>query len=159
MSRPVSLRGHRPSKYPRADAAPVRLQRAGREAALGPSHVETLGSFNDLGALYYMQGKLAEAEPLWVRALAGKEAALGPSHPDTLATVYSLGGLYQAQGKLAEAEAMFRRELDGCEAGWLRAAVPCRVGSNRVGMHPGTLTLHSLWLWPGWRILSCSGAN
>ena len=33
------------------------------------------------------QGKLAEAEPLFRRALAGREKKLGLNHPDTLTSV------------------------------------------------------------------------
>ena len=38
---------------------------------------------NNLGLLYHTQGKYAEAEPLYLRALAIDEKALGPEHPDT----------------------------------------------------------------------------
>jgi hypothetical protein len=62
---------------------------------------------NNLGNLYSDQGKLAEVEQMYVRALAGKEKALGPDHTSTLATVNNLGNLYWAQGKLAEAEQMY----------------------------------------------------
>ena len=41
---------------------------------------------NNLAALYRDQGKYAEAEPLFKRALAIDEKALGPDHP-TVATI------------------------------------------------------------------------
>ena len=44
---------------------------AGYEQALGPDHTSTLVTVNNLGLLYYDQGKLAEAEQLYVRALEG----------------------------------------------------------------------------------------
>jgi tetratricopeptide (TPR) repeat protein len=65
--------------------------------------------------VYRGQGKLAEAEQMYLRALAGKEKALGPDHTSTLNTVGNLGGLYYAQGKLAEAEQMHQRALAGKE--------------------------------------------
>ena len=64
-----------------------------------------------LGNLYADQGKLAEAEAMYTRALQGKEEALGPKHTSTLDTVNNLGALYKDQGKLAEAEAMLTRAL------------------------------------------------
>ncbi|KAF7502885.1 hypothetical protein GJ744_004954 [Endocarpon pusillum] len=69
----------------------------------------------NLGLLYADQGKLAEAEAMYTRALQGKEEALGPKHTSTLDTVNNLGNLYKNQGKLAEAEAMYTRALQGYE--------------------------------------------
>jgi tetratricopeptide (TPR) repeat protein len=72
-------------------------------------------AFHNLGILYKNQGKLAEAEKMYIRALQGKEEALGPDHPSTLDTVNSLGNLYMDQGKLAEAEKMYVQALQGKE--------------------------------------------
>ncbi|CAD6446243.1 f915f03b-3603-4ccf-9fb2-dd5b65dd2f7b [Sclerotinia trifoliorum] len=71
--------------------------------------------FHSLGNLYRDQGKLAEAEKMYHRALEGKEKALGPDHTSTLDTVNNLGNLYRDQGKLAEAEKMYHRALEGKE--------------------------------------------
>ncbi|KAI9776252.1 MAG: hypothetical protein M1839_000486 [Geoglossum umbratile] len=68
-----------------------------------------------LGVFYRIQGRLAEAEAMYKRALAGYEKALGPDHTSTLDTVNNLGGLYSDQGRLAEAEAMYKRALAGNE--------------------------------------------
>ena len=57
------------------------------------------------------QGKYAEAEPLFRRALAIEEAALGTNHPDVGTTLNNLALLLQEQGKYAEAEPLFRRAL------------------------------------------------
>ena len=72
-------------------------------------------AFHNLGDLYFDQGKLAEAEKMYIRALQGKEEALGPDHTSTLDTVNNLGNLYKNQGKLAEAEKMYIRALQGYE--------------------------------------------
>jgi tetratricopeptide (TPR) repeat protein len=72
-------------------------------------------ALHNLGNLYANQGKLAEAEAMYHRALQGKEEALGPKHTSTLDTVNNLGSLYRDQGKLAEAEAMYHRALQGYE--------------------------------------------
>ena len=71
--------------------------------------------YNDLGNLYRDQGKLAEAEQMYQRALQGTEKALGAEHMSTLSTVNNLGILYRDQGKLAEAEQMYQRALQGIE--------------------------------------------
>jgi tetratricopeptide (TPR) repeat protein len=76
----------------------------GYEKALRPDYISTLATVNNLGGLYRNQGKLAEAEQMYVRALAEYEKALGPNHISTLNTVNNLGVLYRDQGKLTEAE-------------------------------------------------------
>ena len=44
----------------------------GKEKALGPEHTSTLNTVNNLDNLYKDQGKLAEAEKMYKRALNGK---------------------------------------------------------------------------------------
>jgi tetratricopeptide (TPR) repeat protein len=56
---------------------------------------------NNLGNLYANQGKLDEAEKMYLRALEGREKALGAEHTLLLETVTNLGNLYLSQGKLA----------------------------------------------------------
>ncbi|KAH7009072.1 P-loop containing nucleoside triphosphate hydrolase protein [Microdochium trichocladiopsis] len=79
------------------------------------SDVSSDWAFNSLGDLYSDQGKLGEAEKMYLRALDGYEKALGPDHTSTLDTVNNLGILYLRQGKLSEAEKMYLRALDGYE--------------------------------------------
>jgi len=44
---------------------------------LGKEHPNTLQSVNTLAELYRAEGRLAEAEPLYKRALEGRERVLG----------------------------------------------------------------------------------
>ena len=57
----------------------------------GPDHPTVATSLNDLATLYQAQGKYAEAEPLYKRALAIREKALGPEHPDFALSLDNLG--------------------------------------------------------------------
>ena len=68
-------------------------------------------SLNNLAVLYQAQGRYAEAEPLYKRALAIREKALGPDHPDVGTRLNNLAGLYRAQGRYAEAEPLYQRAL------------------------------------------------
>ena len=68
-------------------------------------------SLNNLAALYSDQGRYAEAEPLYKRALAICEKALGPDHPDVGSSLNNLAALYRDQGRYAEAEPLFKRSL------------------------------------------------
>ena len=56
------------------------------EQQLGPEHLYTAESLYNLARLFASQGRHAEAEPLFRRALTIREEKLGPEHPDTIAT-------------------------------------------------------------------------
>lgn len=77
----------------------------------GAEHTSTLDVVHNLGNLHLKQGKRAEAEHMYVRALRGKEKTWGSKHMSTLGTVNGLGSLYKNQGKMAEAEQMYVRVL------------------------------------------------
>ncbi|KAH6653642.1 kinesin light chain [Truncatella angustata] len=116
-------------------------------ATIQDSDQDLACAFYNLGYLYAYQGKLIEAEDMYLRALRGNEKAWGPDHtstlstlveaedmylralrgnekawgPDhtsTLSTVHNLAGLYADQGKLVEAEDMYLRALRGKEKAW-----------------------------------------
>ena len=70
------------------------------------------------GNLYYDQGRIEEAEEMYMRALRGYEEAWGAKHTSTLDTVNNLGALYQSQGRMKEAEEMYMRALRGKEEAW-----------------------------------------
>jgi tetratricopeptide (TPR) repeat protein len=78
---------------------------------LGPDHLDTAASLNNLAVLYRDQGRYAEAEPLFRRALAIHEKALGPDHPNTSANLGNLALLYCNQGRYADAEPLHFRAL------------------------------------------------
>ncbi len=71
-----------------------------------------------LGDLYSDQGKMKEAEDMYLRALTGSEKAWGPVHTSTLDIINNLGILYEIQGKMKEAEDMYLRALTGKEKAW-----------------------------------------
>ncbi|WP_454063962.1 tetratricopeptide repeat protein [Candidatus Nitrospira salsa] len=61
------------------------------EEALGPNHPNVATSLNSLGGLYRAQGKYAEAEPRYQRALAILHRTLGPDHPNTILGKKTIG--------------------------------------------------------------------
>ena len=75
-------------------------------------------SYHAIGDFSSEQGKMKEAEDMYLRALTGKEKAWGPEHTSTLDTVNNLGLLYSDQGKMKEAEDMYLRALTGKEKAW-----------------------------------------
>jgi tetratricopeptide (TPR) repeat protein len=74
-----------------------------KEQELGPGHQDTATSVNNLGLLYYSQGKYEEAEPLLERALGIWEESLGAQHPWTQAGRRNYAVL-RAMGREEEAE-------------------------------------------------------
>ena len=69
--------------------------------------------FCSLGRLYHDQGKLTEAESMYLRALAGYEK--NSNHRYIFPTVNILGILYWDQGNLTGAALMYQRALAGYE--------------------------------------------
>lgn len=78
-----------------------------REQVLGAEHSATAQTLNNLALLYYKQGRYAEAEPLYLRALHIFE----PEQLEVSYPVYGLANLYYQQEKYREAEALFLRAL------------------------------------------------
>ena len=60
-----------------------------------------------------LEGRFADAEPVYRDALARKEAALGPTNPSTLSSLVSLADLLVLQARHAEAVPLYWRALEG----------------------------------------------
>ena len=82
---------------------------AGDIKALGPDHPDVATALSNLATSYLTQGRYAEAEPLYKRALAIDEKALGPDHPSVATVLANLGSLNESQGRYAEAEPLYKR--------------------------------------------------
>jgi tetratricopeptide (TPR) repeat protein len=82
---------------------------------LGPEHLDTLTSINNLAMALYGQGQYAAAEKLHRRALAGWEKTLGPERPVTLMSVNNLALTLGEQGQHEAAEKLHRQALAGWE--------------------------------------------
>lgn len=76
---------------------------------LGERHPDLVGMLNALALLYKVQGRYAQAEPLYQRAVAIQEAALGPGHPDLAVALKNLAELYEYQTRHAEAHRLQER--------------------------------------------------
>ena len=88
------------------------------EERLGSEHPLTASSLNNLAALLQDTNRLAEAEPLMLRALAIAEASYGPDHPNVANRLNNLAQLLQATNRLAEAEPLMKRALAIDEASY-----------------------------------------
>ena len=93
-------------------AATARFESALNEAqSFGASDPRLAETLNNLALLYEVQGRFAEAEPLYRRSLGIYEKALGPNHPDVGRSLNNLAALYQVQGRFTDAETLYRRSL------------------------------------------------
>ena len=86
-----------------------------KKKTLGATHPSTLTSLSKLAGLLKAQGKHAEAEPLYRRALEDTEETFASTHPHRLRLIGSLARLLKAQGKVDEAEPLYRRASEGME--------------------------------------------
>ncbi len=76
-----------------------------------PRTEEESSSLSTLADVSRAEGRFAEAERLYKRALAIDEEALEKDHLNVARDVNNLAKLYQAQGQYAEAEPLYRRGL------------------------------------------------
>ena len=74
--------------------------------------VDMAACAEELGVLYSLQGKFAQAEPLQLQAVILREQILGGDHPLTSYSYHNLGFLYEWQGRYAQAEAWYTRALE-----------------------------------------------
>ncbi|GBO55492.1 kinesin light chain [Pseudanabaena sp. lw0831] len=74
--------------------------------------LELAHSLNELGFLYYYQGKYNKAEPLYLRSLEIRERELGVEHSSVATSLNNLAELYNSQGNYNEAEPLYLRSLD-----------------------------------------------
>ncbi|ENH99077.1 hypothetical protein COCC4DRAFT_28753 [Bipolaris maydis ATCC 48331] len=73
---------------------------------LGPEHLFTLTSMNNLALVLNSQGKCKEAKAINQQTLARYEKVLGTEHPSTLTSMNNLAGVLSSQKKYKEAEEM-----------------------------------------------------
>jgi tetratricopeptide (TPR) repeat protein len=74
-------------------------------------HPDIADRLNGLALLYDTQGKYAEAEPLYLRALAISEKVFGPEHPHVAPILNNLASIYRDQGQYREAGPLYVRSL------------------------------------------------
>ena len=86
-----------------------------REKALPAGHPDIAQGLNHLATLYWRQGRLTEAEPLYNRALEMRQKALPAEHPDIAESLNTLAGLYLRQGWFTEAERLMKQALEMSE--------------------------------------------
>jgi serine/threonine protein kinase/tetratricopeptide (TPR) repeat protein len=70
---------------------------------LGPDHLYTLRSIDNLANAYASQGRQSEALKLREEVLTREKAVFGPDNPETLGAMNNLGASYSSLGRYADA--------------------------------------------------------
>jgi tetratricopeptide (TPR) repeat protein len=78
---------------------------------LEPEHPDSTISLNNPARVYQDQGRYAEAEPLYLRAVAIRETMPGPEHPDLSIILNNHAIFYDVQHQYAKAEPLYQRAL------------------------------------------------
>jgi CHAT domain-containing protein len=81
------------------------------EKAFGANSPDVATLCNNLAAVYRLQGRFSEAEPLYRRGLEIREKVLTTDHPDVAVSLNNLAELYAMQGRYDEAEPLHERSL------------------------------------------------
>ncbi len=68
------------------------------EKVLGPEHPNLASTRNNLAALYYIQDRYEEAEPLYKRSLHIAQKAFGSGHPNVVTIQENIASFYQSWG-------------------------------------------------------------
>jgi len=85
------------------------LKEARALAGNQPNDERVADAMNRLARTYMIQGRAAEALPLYQRALAIREARFGPDHPDVAVVLNNLAQYYGERDDYAQAEVLYRR--------------------------------------------------
>ena len=100
----------REGKY--REAIPIAEQIVATEKrVLGPGHLHTAVSLNNLALLYEKIGNYAGAGPLFEQALQIWKQVLGSEHPDTATVLNNLAELYRLKGEYTKAGPLFQQAL------------------------------------------------
>ena len=81
------------------------------EHALGEDSIAVATSLKNLGLLYRDEGRYADAELSYKRALALREKLLGPDHPFTGALLNDLAESYYLDNRYPDALAVVKRAV------------------------------------------------
>ncbi|KAI0453577.1 hypothetical protein F5B21DRAFT_280728 [Xylaria acuta] len=107
----------------------------GKKRTVGPKHLSTLSTMNNLGILCQSLGRLDDAEAMGNLVLQGREEVLGPDHVETLGAVNNLALVCTDKDQLQEAEGMFTRALQGRQ----KAFGPDHLSTLRIIANLGVL--------------------
>src|SRR2546428_255679 len=96
-----------------------------------------------------LQGRYADAEPMFRQVLAARRRVLGEDHPDTLSTEHRLGWLIGRQGRYGEAVDIVNQVLGGRRS-VLGDDHPDTLSARETPARPTRTPSPPALPWPGW---------
>ena len=127
-----ALQLYRSGKH--AEATPIAERAVAVAEQSGAEHRDVAFALNFLGLLYAAQGRYADAEPAYKRALAVREKIFGLEHPSVGTSLNNLAELHRLQGRLAEAEPLYKRDLAILEKAVGREHQDVGTSLNNLGL-------------------------
>lgn len=74
-----------------------------RYKVLGPSHVDTIDTLNNMAGVYLHLGNLQEARQAYFEVWTMRKAVFGPNHPAVAVSAHALGGVHLRMSQVQEA--------------------------------------------------------
>lgn len=99
------------ARYKEAESLFKKVVEIHEKAGLRKSSIDVAISLNNLAALYDIQGRYSEAEPIYLRALELLKKVCGPNDIKVAQTLNNFAGLYKYHGKLEQALPLYDRAL------------------------------------------------
>jgi serine/threonine protein kinase len=134
---------------PKSAAEQQEQARAIYAERLGPDHLMTLTSMNNLAVSYRRLGRNANALKQREETLAAQKRVLGPDHPETLTSMNNLAVIYANQGRPSDALklheetlAIEKRVLPKDDPNTLKSMNNVANGYAALNRHADALKLH-----------------
>jgi Tfp pilus assembly protein PilF len=83
-----------------------------RYEILGPSHVDTIDTLNNMAGVYFHLGDLEEARQAYFEVWTMRQAVFGLHHPSVAVTAHAIGSVYLRLSQVDEASKYYYNALD-----------------------------------------------
>ena len=83
-----------------------------RFEALGPIHVDTVDTLNNMAAVYWHRREYEKAREAYLEVYAVRQVIFGPTHPAVAVTAHSLGSVFLNLGQIQSAKRYFCQSLE-----------------------------------------------
>jgi tetratricopeptide (TPR) repeat protein len=83
-----------------------------RYELLGPTHVDTIDTLNNMAAVHLHLQEFQEARQAFFEVWTLREVIFGPKHPSVAVTAHCLGRVYMRLNEVAEASKYYHNALD-----------------------------------------------
>ena len=83
-----------------------------RHDVLGPMHVDTIDTLNNLAGVHLHLNEIPEARDAYYEVWMARQAIFGPKHPSVAVTAQALGGVYVRLANVEEASKYYHSAFE-----------------------------------------------